>query len=63
MNKEKLEAAIIKLIEHFEIKKQIGYRAMIMKKWDANKDKDMNKFLADLILITMKFKEEELNGN
>lgn len=63
MNKEKLEATIIKLIEYFQIKKQVGYRAMIMKKWDENKDKDMNTFLADLILITMSFKEEESNGN
>lgn len=62
-DKEAIEKLIISLIEKFQIKKKIAYRATILKAIDEDKVNDMNELLAGIALLTLKFKQEEENGN
>lgn len=59
MDKDILEKKIIELIDLFNIKKKVGYRAAILKLAENDEDKDIKYFLGDVVALTMKFKEEE----
>lgn len=63
MNKETIEKLINSLIEKFQIKKKLAYRAIILKAIEEDKVNDMNELLAGISLLTLKFKQEEENGN
>lgn len=63
MKKESIEKLIYSLIEKFQIKKKLAYRAIILKAIEEDKVNDMNELLAGISLLTLKFKQEEENGN
>lgn len=63
MKKEIAEKLIYSLIDKFQIKKKIAYRAIILKAIEEDKVNDMNKLLAGIALLTLKFKQEEEDGN
>lgn len=61
ISERKMEQIVVALIDRFDIKKKIGYRATIMKSYDLYKDKNMEDLLTELIMITAQYKKEEMD--
>lgn len=61
IEEEALEKLINKLVDKFDIKKKIAYRASILKAIEDNKVNDMNELIAGISLLTLQFIEDS-NG-